>query len=77
MRSWIKYILLLLGTIVALYIGASLNYFEFIFPSSELVYSEIEYCTFVLAAVMVVCTGIIVSHLKKGESSHSEESDDE
>ena len=41
MRSWLKYIFLLIGTLLALYIGADMNYF---IPSSELVYSEIEFC---------------------------------
>lgn len=43
-----------------------MNYF---IPSSELVYSEIEYCTFILAAVMTVCTAMVISQLKKRDKN--------
>lgn len=66
MRSWLKYIFLLIGTLLALYIGADMNYFIL---SSELVYSEIEYCTFILAAVMTVCTAMVISQLKKRDKN--------
>lgn len=66
MRSWLKYIFLLIGTLLALYIGADMNYF---IPSSELVYSEIEYCTFILAAVMTVRTAMVISQLKKRDKN--------
>lgn len=72
MRSWLKYIFLLIGTLLALYIGADMNYF---IPSSELVYSEIEYFTFILAAVMTVCTAIIVSYLKKRDKNGPDDKD--
>lgn len=42
---------------------------ELFFPSSELVYSEIEYCTFILAAVMTVCTAMVISQLKKRDKN--------
>ena len=66
MRSWLKYIFLLIGTLLALYIGADMNYF---IPSSELVYSEIEYSTIILAAVMTVCTAMVISQLKKRDKN--------
>ena len=58
--------------------GGSLALFGFhAWLSTDLMYGPVLYCTLVLAVLILCCTGIIVSHLKKGDSSHSEESDDE
>ena len=58
-------------------LGSTLGFLGFGLMSTDLMYGPVLYCTLVLAVLILCCTGIIVSHLKKGDSSHSEESDDE
>ena len=57
--------------------GMDLGFLGFGLMSTDLMYGPVLYFTLVLAVLILCCVGIIVSHLKKGDSSHSEESDDE
>lgn len=70
MKLITKLILLGAAVVLLLFLGFGLM-------STDLMYGPVLYCTLVLAVLILCCTGIIVSHLKKGDSSHSEESDDE
>lgn len=69
-------LLLFLGSTLG-FLGSTLGFLGFGLMSTDLMYGPVLYCTLVLAVLILCCTGIIVSHLKKGDSSHSEESDDE
>ena len=72
-----KLILLGAAMVLLLFLGSTLGFLGFGLMSTDLMYGPVLYCTLVLAVLILCCTGIIVSHLKKGDSSHSEESDDE
>lgn len=80
MKLITKLILLGAAVVLLLFLGSTLGFLGFGLMSTEstdLMYGPVLYCTLVLAVLILCCTGIIVSHLKKGDSSHSEESDDE
>ena len=77
MKLITKLILLGAAVVLLLFLGSTLGFLGFGLMSTDLMYGPVLYCTLVLAVLILCCTGIIVSHLKKGVYSHSEESDDE
>ncbi len=91
MKLITKLILLGAAVVLLLFLGSTLGFLGFGLMSTDLMYGPVLYCTLVLAVLILrcqdqyrqqisnilCCTAIIVSHLKKGDSSHSEESDDE
>ena len=77
MKLITKLILLGAAVVLLLFLGSTLGFLGFGLMSTDLMYGPVLYCTLVLAVLILCCTGIIVYHLKKGDASHSEESDDE
>ena len=77
MKLITKLILLGAAVVLLLFLGSTLGFLGFGLMSTDLMYGPVLYCTLVLEVLILCCTGIMVSHLKKGDSSHSEESDDE
>lgn len=77
MKLITKLILLGAAVVLLLFLGSTLGFLGFGLMSTDLMYGPVLYFTLVLAVLILCCAGIIVSHLKKGDSSHSEEPDDE
>lgn len=65
MKLITKLILLGAAVVLLLFLGSTLGFLGFGLMSTDLMYGPVLYCTLVLAVLILCCTGIIVSHLKK------------
>ena len=65
MRQYVKFVLgTALGVFLLFYCGAMLNFFPF-WGTSELVYSEIGFCTWIICIVIAICTCVICRKIDK------------